>query len=63
MFNIISINSKKLNGAKSKESTFPTGNEVPSCIVTPKSDPADIIWYSLAFSQKLNDFLLFLTFY
>ena len=35
-----------------RNSTFPTGKDVPSCKAIPNSDPAQIIWYSGVSSQK-----------
>jgi len=46
------INSKKFKGYKTRNSTFPTGNDVPGWSATPSKDPAAMMWYSDAFSQK-----------
>ena len=35
-----------------RNSTFPTGKEVPPCMAMPNRDPAATIWYSGAFSAK-----------
>ena len=45
-------NSSKFIGDTSMKLTLPTGNESLLCMAIPSSDPAQIMSYSGAFSQK-----------